>query len=65
MFDSGLVRRNGYQDSQLSTIQERLKQASDARTKEVATGEITYTGDAQLTDEQIAKLPFDLYRRWL
>ncbi|HEG0620648.1 TPA: alpha/beta hydrolase [Yersinia enterocolitica] len=63
MFDSGLVRRNGYQDSQLSTIQERLLQASDARTKEVATGEITYTGDAQLTDEQIAKLPFDLYRQ--
>ncbi|EPE4851395.1 alpha/beta hydrolase [Yersinia enterocolitica] len=63
MFDSGLVRRNGYQDSQLSTIQERLKQASDARAKEVATGEITYTGDAQLTDEQIAKLPFDLYRQ--
>ncbi|HHL2729703.1 TPA: alpha/beta hydrolase [Yersinia enterocolitica] len=63
MFDSGLVRRNGYQDSQLSTIQERVKQASDARAKEVATGEITYTGDAQLTDEQIAKLPFDLYRQ--
>ncbi|HDL7751291.1 TPA: alpha/beta hydrolase [Yersinia enterocolitica] len=63
MFDSGLVRRNGYQDSQLSTIQERLQQASDARTKEVATGEITYTGDAQLTDEQIAKLAFDLYRQ--
>ncbi|HDL7823350.1 TPA: alpha/beta hydrolase [Yersinia enterocolitica] len=63
MFDSGLVRRNGYQDSQLSTIQERLQQASDARTKEVATGEITYTGDAQLTDEQIAKLPFELYRQ--
>ncbi|CQD44536.1 alpha/beta hydrolase [Yersinia enterocolitica] len=63
MFDSGLVRRNGYQDSQFSTIQERLKQASDARTKEVATGEITYTGDAKLTDEQIAKLPFDLYRQ--
>ncbi|EPI9073575.1 alpha/beta hydrolase [Yersinia enterocolitica] len=63
MFDSGLVRRNGYQDSQLSTIQDRLKQASDARAKEVATGEITYTGDAQLTDEQIAKLPFDLYRQ--
>ncbi|EPI8454525.1 alpha/beta hydrolase [Yersinia enterocolitica] len=63
MFDSGLVRRNGYQDSQLSTIQDRLKQASDARAKEVATGEITYTGDAQLTDEQIVKLPFDLYRQ--
>jgi len=63
MFDSGLVRRNGDQDSQLATIQQRLQQASEARAKEVATGEITYTGDARLTDEQIAKLPFDLYRQ--
>lgn len=63
MFDSGLVRRNGYQDSQISTIQERLMQASDARTKEVTLGEVSYSGDANLTDEQIAKLPFDLYRQ--
>ncbi|EFT2483922.1 alpha/beta hydrolase [Salmonella enterica] len=63
MFDSGLVRRNGYQDSQLSTLQERLKQASDARSREVATGEVSYSGDANLTDEQIAKLPYDLYRQ--
>nr|WP_167398175.1 alpha/beta hydrolase [Yersinia massiliensis] len=63
MFDSGLVRRNGYQDSQISTIQERLKQASDARAQEAAGGEIIYIGDAKLTDEQIAKLPFDLYRQ--
>ncbi|EBK7706523.1 alpha/beta hydrolase [Salmonella enterica] len=63
MFDSGLVRRNGYQDSQLSPLQERLKQASDARSREVATGEVSYSGDANLTDEQIAKLPYDLYRQ--
>jgi len=63
MFDSGRVRRNGYQDSQISTIQERLKLASDARAKEAATGEVSYSGDANLTDEQIAKLPFDLYRQ--
>ncbi|HCB1497801.1 TPA: alpha/beta hydrolase [Klebsiella michiganensis] len=63
MFDSGLVRRNGYQDSQISTIQERLKLATDARIKEVTTGEVSYSGDANLTDEQIAKLPFDLYRQ--
>jgi hypothetical protein len=62
MFNSGLVRRNGFMDSQVSTIQERLKQASDARAQEAAGGEIIYAADAKLTDEQIAKLPFDLYR---
>ena len=63
MFNSGLVRRNGYQDSQLSTIRQRLQQASDARAQEAAGGEILYAGDADLTDEQIEMLPFDLYRQ--
>lgn len=62
MFNSGLVRRNGYENSQLDTIQQRLQQASDARAQEAAGGEVLYTGDAKLTDEQIANLPFDLYR---
>jgi fermentation-respiration switch protein FrsA (DUF1100 family) len=62
MFNSGRVRRNGYMDSQLDTIQKRLKQASDARAQEATGGEILYAGDAKLTDEQIANLPFDLYR---
>lgn len=63
MFNSGRVRRNGYADSQLGTIQTRLQQASAARTQETAGGEVLYSGDANLTDEQIAKLPFDLYRQ--
>lgn len=63
MFNSGLVRRNGYIDSQVATIQERLQQASDARAQEAAGGKIIYAADTKLTDEQIAKLPFDLYRQ--
>ncbi len=62
MFNSGKVRRDGFMGSQLSTIQDRLKQATDARVQEVAGGEVLYTGESNLTDEQIAKLPFDLYR---
>ena len=75
MFNSGRVRRNGYLDSQLDTIQERLQQATDsraqeksgdsipARTHEMTGGNVLYAGDADLSDEEIAKLPFDLYRQ--
>jgi fermentation-respiration switch protein FrsA (DUF1100 family) len=63
MFNSGRVRRNGFADSQLHTIQERLRQASAARAQESARGEVLYSGDANLTDEQIAKLPFEMYRQ--
>ncbi len=63
MFNSGRVRRNGYVDSELDTIQKRLQQASTARAQETAGGEVLYSGDANLTDEQIAKLQFDLYRQ--
>ncbi len=63
MFNSGLVRRNGFMDSQVATIQERLQQASDARAQEAAGGKIIYAADTKLTDQQIARLPFDLYRQ--
>lgn len=62
MFNSGEVRRNGFQNSQVNTIQERLKQASDARAQEAAGGKIIYAGVASITDEEIAKTPTDLYR---
>ncbi len=62
MFNSGVVRRNGFMNSGVATIQQRLKQASEARALEAAGGEVRYVGDAKMTDEEIAKLPFDLYR---
>lgn len=74
MFNSGEVRRNGFQNSQLNTIQERLKQASDARAQEAAGGKTPengrietggkppFSGVASITDEEIAKTPTDLYR---
>jgi uncharacterized protein len=62
MFNSGRVRRNGYGDSLLNTVEQRLQQASDARALEAVGGEVLYSGDANLTDEQIEGLEFDLYR---
>jgi fermentation-respiration switch protein FrsA (DUF1100 family) len=63
MFNSGRVRRNGFADSQLKTVQERLQQVSQARAQEAAGGTILYSGDANLSDAQIAKLPFEMYRQ--
>lgn len=44
LFNTGRVRRLGYQDSQMTTVQDRLKRASEAREKFILTGETTYEG---------------------
>ena len=62
MFNSGEVRRNGFMDSGLLTIQERLQQATDARALEVASGAVIYASDTETTDEMADAMPFDLYR---
>lgn len=62
MFNSGEVRRNGFQNSQLATIQERLKKASDARSQETTGGKIIYAGVASVTDAEIEKTTTDLYK---
>lgn len=62
MFNSGEVRRNGFQNSQINTIQQRIRQASEARAQEAAGGKIIYAGVASITDDEIAKTTTDLYR---
>ena len=62
MFNSGVVRRNGFQNAGLATIQERLKAATDARAQKAAGGKVLYSGVASITDEEIANTTTDLYR---
>ncbi len=64
MFNSGRVRREGYMSAQIKDVQDRLKQASEARSAQIK-GEILPVGTVDfdaLTDEGIAKIANDLYR---
>ncbi|WP_367566212.1 alpha/beta hydrolase [Lacrimispora sp.] len=63
MFNSGIVRRNGFLDGQTSTIQERLEHASWARQQEMDGKEVLYTPDmCDLPEEEAKKLAAGLYR---
>jgi fermentation-respiration switch protein FrsA (DUF1100 family) len=62
MFNTGRVRRNGFLDRDMATIQERLEKASKARQREILNGEVSYLGTANPSDEEIEKISTDLYR---
>lgn len=66
-FNTGRVRRNGFKDSQVDTILDRFKQATDARAKYATTGEVDYIGEllthrTHFTQEQLDQIPAGLYR---
>ena len=69
MFNTGRVRREGYMSTQIKDIQERLKQANDARNKMIENGEVVSAGGTldlnTLTDEYISSIKNDLYREGL
>lgn len=63
MFNTGLVRRNGFLDSQIEEVQARLADASLARQKEAAGQAPEYVGDmSSISPQQVQQLSFDLYR---
>ena len=63
-FNTGIVRKNGFLDTQINTIPERLEEAYKARELELSGTEVRYTPNMldTLTPAQAEELPFDLYR---
>lgn len=63
-FNTGIVRKNGFLDSQINTITERLEDAYKAREDELSGKEVRYTPNMldTMTPEEAKKMPFDLYK---
>lgn len=63
-FNTGIVRKNGFLDSQIDTITERLEDAYKAREDEISGTEVRYTPNMldTMTPEEAKKMPFDLYK---
>lgn len=62
-FNTGIVRLYGLGNSQVDSIEERLKEACEARTSEAKTGEVVYPSPrGEITQEYIDSLPDGLYK---
>lgn len=63
-FNTGIVRKNGFLDSQMDTITERLTDAYKAREDELSGKEVRYTPNMldTMSPEEAEKMPFDLYK---
>lgn len=63
MFNTGSVRRLGFQKARADSVLKRLHDVADLRAREVQAGELTYNGNMGDMDPEVGhKLPFDMYR---
>lgn len=63
MFNTGSVRREGFQNSQANTILERLHDIAQIRQKEIQSGDLTYNANMSDMDPEVGHhLPIVMYR---
>ena len=63
MFNTGSVRREGFQKAQADSVLKRLHDVADLRAGEVANGELVYSADMNTMNPEVGhSLPFDMYR---
>ena len=63
MFNTGSVRRLGFQKVQADSVLKRLHDVADLRAGEIQSGELVYSADMSAMDPEVGhNLPFDMYR---
>lgn len=63
MFNTGAVRREGFQNSQSDSVLQRLHDVANIRAQEVSGKDLTYNGNMSDMDPDVAHhLPIDMYR---
>ena len=63
MFNTGSVRREGFQKVQADSVLKRLHDVAELRAREAQTGELVYSANMSDMDPEVGhKLPFDMYR---